>query len=373
MPNKKNLFPEFSPVTKEEWIAKVEKDLKGRAFDELNWTLSVDITLAPFYHSQDFQSAEISSLFSGQSNDWAIGEDIQVDDLKSAGKTLLQALENGVNAPCLILKKPLDQKQLAVLFENVSPDYIATHFKTSDSALTTLKSFHDFLTERGIDTNNIKGSIEDKSLSPENAAALMEFASNKLPGFKTICINIPDEGIEHTAEVLASAISIGKAYIEQLSEGGFSVKSINQQIYFSIEVGSSYFLEIAKIRALKILWLNVLEAYELQNAPVPYIEVHLSAKTFDKKDPNTNMIKATTQAMSAVLGGIDRLTVLPSDFLSGKSSPFARRIARNVQHILKMESFLDRVADPAAGSYYVEKLTEKLALSAWSTFQKSVN
>ena len=139
-------------------------------------------------------------------------------------------------------------------------------------------------------------------------------------------------------------------------------------IQFSIAIGKSYFVEIAKIRALKILWANVLKAYGWE-ATSPSIEAHLSPSC-QSDNPYQNMIAATTQAMSAVLGGVDRLTILPANAATEKADDFTRRIARNVQHLLKMEAYFDRVIDPAAGSYYIEQLTEQLAKQAWKVIQQ---
>ena len=135
-------------------------------------------------------------------------------------------------------------------------------------------------------------------------------------------------------------------------------------------VSTSFFVDIAKLRALRILWANLLDAYGAGDAPLPLLVAHLARET-QADDQHTNMIKAGTQSMAAVIGGADRLYVRPADFFNQEpSSSFTRRIARNVQHILKMESHLDRVGDPGAGSYYIEMLTEKLADAAWREFQE---
>ena len=147
--------------------------------------------------------------------------------------------------------------------------------------------------------------------------------------------------VESAAQTLATILKKGVHLMDTLN-----LKDGNS-FQFSLPIGKSYFVEIAKIRAFKILWANVLAAYEVQNVVAPTIEVHFS-KTEMTDDTNTNMIHATTQAMSAVIGGVERLTVLPSD---KKGSAFTKRIARNVQHLLKMESFMNRVHDPAAVSY----------------------
>ena len=146
----------------------------------------------------------------------------------------------------------------------------------------------------------------------------------------------------------------------------FDIITARGRVCHTVQIGSSYFVEIAKLRAFKLLWGNVLTAY---NA-VPTLP-RLFATTSPLKandDVNIHKIQATTQAMSAVMAGIETLTVAPSE-----PNDFGRRIARNVQHLLSLESYLDRVADPAAGSYYIEKLTEQLAEAAWAEFQKQTH
>ncbi|MBK9488574.1 MAG: hypothetical protein IPO07_07135 [Haliscomenobacter sp.] len=131
-------------------------------------------------------------------------------------------------------------------------------------------------------------------------------------------------------------------------------------------------MEIAKLRALRLLWQNVLKAYGVQTSALE-IAAHFAPASQDEH-PNTNLIRAATQAMSAVIGGANQLYVLPSNAsLHESPTPFTRRIARNVQHLLRLESHLDKVIDPAAGSYYIEKLTEELAHKAWAIFQQNGN
>jgi len=189
-----------------------------------------------------------------------------------------------------------------------------------------------------------------------------------MPKFKLVTINGGDlpVGAQDAVSTLATLLKRGDYMIKEFLGKNFSKNDIQNQFQFSLPIGKSYFVEIAKIRALKILWANVLTAHEVENIVSPTIEVHFSKDELTD-DVNTNMIHATTQAMSAVIGGVDRLTVLPAD---KKGTAFTKRIARNVQHLLKMESFMDRVHDPAAGSYYIEKLTEQLAEKAWEIFQK---
>ena len=166
---------------------------------------------------------------------------------------------------------------------------------------------------------------------------------------------------------LKDTLQHANTYLSKLEEKGLSVAEIARTMEFSISIGKSYFVEIARLRALKLLWLNVLQAW---NAPLefPAITVQYQPETYTD-ELYTNMIRATTMAMSAVQGGATRLTVLPYDVNRESQAKypatFSRRIARNVQHLLKMESALDAVADPAAGSYYIETLTRQLSEEAW--------
>lgn len=367
MDDKENLFQEFLESTESEWIEKVEKDLKGKPFEDLFWKLSENIEIAPFYYSNDLNPSVPNNK--SASNIWEIGEDILANDPKSANKQLLNALECGINAPRIVLEDTLDEDQFTTLFENVELSFISIHFllKKPDSALATLKYFYNYLSKNKVDSNKIEGSVNHND--ENQLLELTKFVIEKLPNFKINTLEIKASTPAEISKSLAHAISKGNDYLNIIRDNEISTEIANKHLQFSISVGNSYFLEIAKIRALKILWANVLEARGLKNAEIPVIEAHLSPNDFGE-DPNTNMIRSTTQAMSVVLGSVNRLTVLPSDAKTGKISDFSRRISRNVQHLLAMESFLDRVIDPAKGSYYIEKLTKKIAEAAWSDFQK---
>ena len=170
---------------------------------------------------------------------------------------------------------------------------------------------------------------------------------------------------EESAEVLAHGLL--QAY-ELLDTTPIDQRvAVLDRLMIRVAIGASYFVEIAKLRALSILWANLAKAYGLEQG-LPDLEVVLAEASHDKNE-NTNMIRSTTQAMSAIIGGANRLIVRSA---SKECNTFTRRIARNVQHLLKMESYLDRVVDPAAGSYYIEALTTQLAQKAWDIFQSKL-
>ncbi|NMD39116.1 MAG: methylmalonyl-CoA mutase small subunit, partial [Christensenellaceae bacterium] len=176
-------------------------------------------------------------------------------------------------------------------------------------------------------------------------------------------------GASSTQE-LAFALSEGSEYISRLTDLGLSAKDVAKKMLFVFSVGSSYFMEIAKFRAARMLWANVVEAYGVDSNCAQKMKIFAYTGEWNQTvyDSYVNMLRATTQAMSAALAGVDYLEVVPFDFAYQVPGEFSNRIARNVQSILKEESNFNKVVDPAAGSYYVENLTNSLAEAAWKLF-----
>lgn len=189
----------------------------------------------------------------------------------------------------------------------------------------------------------------------------------ELPKAKFLTVDVSSEN--DIINNLAKAIKKGNEYLELLNDNGFNLTEAHSQIQFVISLNDEYFPSIAKIRALKSLWQQVLSAWNSDLKLVPNIEVHLTQNA-QVDDENYNKIKATTQAMSAVIGGANRLYIYPSDsFKNENGTTFSRRIALNVQHLMQQESYLDRVIDASAGSYFIEELTKEIAEKAWNKFQ----
>ena len=174
------------------------------------------------------------------------------------------------------------------------------------------------------------------------------------------------QGIGHTPGELAQFLQVAQTAFDQAPSAAI-VAERSRQTKLMLAIDTSYFLSIAKIRALKILWANFIKAYGADPSVLPEVEVHLAPYAPDS-DPHSNMIQAATQTLSAAIGGPDRIFVRPVAGIGGVPDDHTRRIARNVQHLLKMESHIDRVTDPAAGSYYIEKLTDRLAEETWKVF-----
>lgn len=382
-----DLFNDFPQVSKEEWVRQIVRDLKGRPLEELDWQPDAGLKVSPLAHADDFD--HLPEPFSAEPNNWEICEDVVVTDPATANSQALEALEGGAEGLRFYFSTAPDATGFDRIFQGIHPDFIGLHFAgpgVSQNPGAILIHLDRLARQRSLQTAQLRGSIDyDPATTAEIVdwrylADLAVYAGEQFPGFKLVTIAIAPypSGKESTpagltvAAELSAGLQRGNLYLRKLTERGIPAARVAGMTQFSLSIGNRYFLEIAKIRAFKLLWLNVLKAW---NAPVefPATEVHFLPEVYGA-ELYTNMIRATTMAMSAVSGGAGRLTVLPYEagHESEASFPpaFGRRIARNVQHLLKMESFFNEIPDPAAGSYYIEKLTQQIADQAWRAFQK---
>lgn len=371
---------EFPSVNKADWLRQVTKDLKGRALEDFDWSPAPGLAVTPFVHADDFAQFP-APLQSGPSR-WEICEAVDATDPAMANRQLLEALEYGAEGLELYLPATVDADHLGQTMNGVYLDLAGLHF-TGPGVVrnpgAVLANLQKLAARHQCSPAALHGSL---AYDPVTQASLVDwrylidlvdFARAAFPGFRLVMIGTQDTLPNDPVEELVRLLRQGNFYLQKLTERGLSVADVASIMQFSMITDKNYFLEIAKIRAFKILWLNVLQGW---GAPLDYPDVaaRFSPAAYTE-DLYTNMIRATTMAMSAVLGGADRLTVLPYD--TGRegqatySPTFSRRMARNVQHLLKMESGLDEAADPAAGSYYLEKLTGQLSSAAWNRFVHS--
>jgi methylmalonyl-CoA mutase len=360
------LFSEFESINKATWMEKVQADLKGQLPESLDWAISEGLKISPFAHQEDIQNG-IPAVPNGKSknNDWAIVETIDLNDPVEANTLALEALQLGAQGLRFQLNQVLDQEALNLLFQDIGLTFISTHFQFGGTKTEVLAQLQQIkLHPQG---SKLAGTFSAPALydNPEAlSAALQDWP---FPAFQLIDLDGTgfQKGPEGIIEELKNLLILGESILQATEQPG----EIHEHFNFQIAVGNRYFLEIAKIRAFKLLWANIMKAYQIEDS-MPGIEIHTGLST-QGEDRHTNMIRSSSQAMSAVLGGCDRLLVYPADQVNGIPDSFTRRVARNLQHILKMESHLDWVIDPAAGSYYLEQLTVQLAEKAWGAFQAS--
>lgn len=376
MPNN-NLFPEFPPVSKADWLKQVSKDLKDRPLSDFDWIVSDDLHVSPFVQAEDLPIPP-APLWEGTKS-WEICETIPVDDAVLANGQALQALEGGAEGLQFVFDTAPDWSVFEQTLDGIHLDFIGLHFAGNGCRQNPAGILGHLIRLAGIrnlETTSLRGSVEYNPVPAGGIidwrylADVLSFGGETLPHFKLICIDFSLN--EDPIVALAETLHTAAAYLDELNARGVSAEKAAGAILFSVPVGKSYFLEIAKIRALKLLWINILKGWSLP-LHYPVVAARFNPNAYSD-DLYTNMIRATTMGMSAVLGGADRLTVLPYDAdredKATYPSAFGRRIARNVQHLMKMESMLDEVIDPVAGSYYIEKLTSSLAEKAWERFSQ---
>jgi len=369
-----NLFREFTPSSKSEWLAKVEKDLKGKPLKELEWELNEQLRISPFAHADDLPITHTPLADGRIKNTWEIGVLFQTEQVDTANKEALQALGKGATAIAFDITQRLQLSEIATLLKGIQLEWISVHFIFHQNTwMRFFRNFQAYVKEAGYDLSKVKCSFAYKGNPTDTTGEriVLKEMHQALPQATLFTVDGHQfyKGKEETVEELAAIIEEGNDLLVQLNKEELGIANYYSTLQFSITLGDSYFINIAKIRALKLLWQQVLQAWDDSLTLPPTIEVHLGSAS-QTGEEHYNKIKATSQAMSAVIGGAQRLYIYPSDATKNKQgTAFAKRIAWNIQHLMQLESYMDRVLDPAAGSYYIESLTDQLAEAAWGEFQ----
>jgi methylmalonyl-CoA mutase len=399
MSNQEKLFGQFPPVSTKQWMDKITSDLKGADFNKkLVWKTKEGFDVMPFYRSEDIESLRHIYTLPGtfpfvrgsktKNNSWLVRQNIEVADYGEANKKALDILMKGIDSLGFIISDPesITYENFETLLRDIHIESAELNFVSNGKAKDILAILKKILNSRGISYNKIKGAIEadpigrlllngklcisfDEGL--DYLASLTKEAED-LSDLRTISINAShfnNAGSDIVTE-LAFGIAMGNEYMSILTDRGISADKAASKIRFSFGIGSNYFFEIAKLRAARLLWSVVARAYKPENTENCRMEIHSVTSEWNKTvyDPYVNMLRTQTEAMSASLGGTDSLTVEPFDIGFKKPDDFSERIARNQQLLLKEEAFFDKVADPAGGSYYIEKLTSLIAESTWKLF-----
>lgn len=397
---KQKLFEEFPPVSSQEWKDKIIADLKGADFDKkLVWRTIEGFNVQPYYRAEDLNNLKHLKYVPGefpyvrgnkaQGNGWYVRQNIDATDTKTANKKALDVLMKGVDS--LGFDVSCKENFSHDEFETLLKDICISSIELNIVGAAAAHPFVDFLKSKieaeNINKKEIKGSVgfdpmahltlngnfcKAQSEVFDTAKELIEKAKD-LPNFRTIGVNgemFCNAGATIVQE-LAFALAMGNQYLNLLTEKGLDVDTIAENIKFNFGVSSNYFMEIAKFRAARMLWSKIVEAYQPKSLEVAKMNIHAVTSKFNQTiyDPYVNMLRGTTESMSATIAGVDSLTVTPYNVAYEKTNDFADRIARNTQILLKEESYFDKITDPAGGSYYIENLTNSIAEHAWKLFQ----
>jgi len=394
--DKERLLSEFPAISTQEWKDKIVADLKGADFDKrLVWRTNEGFNVNPYYRREDLEGLSTPNVMPGEypyvrstrmDNEWLIRQDIHVIDPKEANAKALDILNKGVTSLGFKLSRDqVNKETLAILLKDIMPEAIELNFTCCISVASKLAgALAEYLTGAGANVKECKGSINfdpfKKQLvkgisNPQWVAMCTDVleAIRPLPGFRVLTVNalnISNAGA-YIYQELGYALAWGAELLDKLGDAGYSIEELTSRIKFVFGVGSNYFMELAKFRAARWLWAEIVGAYGDQyKGEAAKIHMHAVTSTWNKTiyDAHVNLLRTQTEAMSATLGGVDSLTVQPFDVTYQESDNFSERIARNQQLLLKEESHFDKVIDPAAGSYYLEHLTNAIAGEAWKLF-----
>jgi methylmalonyl-CoA mutase len=392
---KKQLLNNFPAISTEAWEEKIKADLKGADYEhKLVWKTDEGIPVKPYYRSEDLDNLQyldqVASLKSPGSapNGWVICQDIVPGkDPEANNERVNKALKGGAQALRIQLGSVTSsgKEMLTKLFEGVALSGMEIHFQGFLGADELMDNLMEIALSGGTYSQHLKGSLGADPLGKmvstgvpvaitSTLGNLVLKAKENCPDFKVIDVNgsqLQDSGAS-LVEELAFTLSMANEYIAILTSQGIGAIDAIQSIQMNLATGSNYFMEIAKLRAARILWGSICEGYGV-TPELGKIRIHATSSQWNMTnyDPHVNMLRGTTEAMSSILGGADLITVLPYDQPYQGGTLFSDRIARNVQIILRDEAYLERVSDPAAGSYYIENLTDSIAEKAWDLFRET--
>ncbi|HAN78767.1 MAG TPA: methylmalonyl-CoA mutase small subunit, partial [Bacteroidales bacterium] len=390
---KNNLFSEFPQVTTQQWEEKIIADLKGADYEKsLVWKTLEGFKVKPYYRAEDLQTfkyidakpAEFPFVRGSKtiSNEWEIRENISVVSIEEANKLALDALSKGATSLNFVIedesiKRTVNsQADFSALLKGIAFDCIELNFSGYQITEDFTKYIKAEAKVRGFSKSQLRGSFRKDPLGQlissgrtsgeaieqviDELAYQVRNVHEVLPGFRIVSVNGQYYGNNGATVVQELAFTLAQAneYLARFTADNIKIDELAPRMELQFSVSGNYFMEIAKIRAARMLWAIITDKYKVEcnDSKVIYISSVTTKWNKTAYDPYVNMLRATTEAMSAILGGTDSLIVHPFNANFNKPNEFSRRIARNIQNILKEEAYLDKIVDPAAGSYYIENL-----------------
>ena len=398
MANKEKLFSEFTAPTTQEWLDKIEVDLKGADFQKrLVWRTNEGFSVQPFYRREDLANLKTPDALPGEfpfvrgnkkdSNEWYIRQNIKVDDPVEANKKALDILNKGVDSLGFRFGgDKVSAEFIETLLKDIRLDIVEVSYRTCPKhALELAELLVAYFEKQGYDKEKIVGGVGfdpiDKMLQTgKDTTPLLEVMPklvDKLKDYPNLrCVMVHSDTLNNAGayivQELGYALAWGNEYLQQLVDAGIDVDTAAKSIKFYMGISENYFMEIAKFRAARLLWAQIVKQYEPKCDCACKMVINASTSTYNQTvfDSYVNLLRSQTEAMSAALGGVHSMVVTPFDAPYEQATDFSERIARNQQLIIKEEAHFDRIVDPSAGSYYIEHLTDALAQEGWKLFLK---
>jgi methylmalonyl-CoA mutase len=387
------LFEMFPPVSTEEWRAKVEVDLKGVPFEKkLVWRTNEGFNVNPMYRREDIADLKTTNSLPGEypfvrgtraDNDWLVRQEITSDCPAEANAKAKDVLTKGITSLGFHLNE-VSAANLATLLDGIDITKIEINLSCCmRHALELTTLLVDYVKAHGA-ADTFRGSVkfnpwkrdlqhgEHAPICPTETGKALVLAAADVKGLRVLTVDsaMLNNAGAYIFQELGYALTWGTEWLTLLTEAGLTVDQVAQRIKFDMGVSTNYFMELAKFRAARMLWAQIVKQYEPKCDCSCKMLVHAETSRFNQTifDAHVNLLRSQTEAMSAALAGVDSITVTPFDTPYQTPDDFSERIARNQQFLLKEESHLDKVVDPAGGSYYVETLTNSIAAEAWKLF-----
>lgn len=396
MANNEKLFSEFQAPTTQEWLDKIQVDLKGADFQKrLVWRTNEGFSVQPFYRQEDLKDLKAVDSKPGEfpfvrgnkkdNNLWFVRQEIKVEDFAAANAKALDILSKGVNSIGFkVPKHEISAANIATLLNGIDLSRTELNFKTCQRHCVELAEvLVAYFKQQGADLSSLEGSINfdplekvlvkgvDRSALIAQGKVLIE-ALKDLPRYR--CINVNSATLTNAGayiyQELGYALAWGNEYLQQLTEAGVDASEVGRRIKFNMGVSENYFMEIAKFRAARMLWAQIVKQYNPSCDCA--CQMHICAQTTSYNqtifDPYVNLLRSETEAMSAALANVESLIVMPFNAVYETPDEFSERLARNQQLLLKEEAHFDKIVDVAGGSYYIEHLTDAIAQQGWKLF-----
>ena len=393
--NKEKLFGQFPPISTAEWKDKVIADLKGADFDKkLVWRTNEGFNVQPMYRAEDIDGLKTTDSLPGEypyvrgtkcDNEWLIRQDIFVEDPQEANRKALDLLNKGITSLGFqIGRDHITLESLASLLNGIDTEAVELNFISCIKNASKIgEELISYFKKQGVDLQKVKGSIgfgpfkrilkhgRDFPKYADMAEQVIKSVS-ELPNYRVLMVDafMLNNAGSYITQELGFALAWGNEWLSSLTDKGLPVDEVASRIKFNFGISSNYFMEIAKFRAARMLWAQIVSAYKPNCDCASKIEMHAQTSQFNMTiyDAHVNLLRSQTETMSAALAGVNSITVTPFDITSKQPDEFSERIARNQQLLLKEESHFNKIVDPAGGSYYIETLTASIAEEAWKLF-----
>lgn len=379
-----NFADDFNVPSQDDWMALVEKTLRGKPFEKAMRSQTEDGIVLNALETK--ATAILGQQPPGRDGEWEVVSTHRSSNAKQVNAELLEDLLKGASGLALVVGDGgIDATDLATALDGVYLDMLPFTLLPGEDFEATVNSMDHLLRERGYSADVVNGCLgidplgtlartgrlqTEAGVALAGAGAIAADWAERYPGVTTFAANgTPYSNAGATdAQELGAVLATGVAYLRAMEEAGLPLETAADQIQFVHAADASLWTTIAKFRAFRRAWQQILAACGIGEARTKVMGVS-AVRMFTLRDPWVNILRGTAACFAAVAGGADSVAVLPHDVFAGQSTEFSRRVARNIQIVLQEESNLARVSDPAAGSYALESLTSMMTSKSLEAFK----